>query len=385
MSTNTTVDRSVMEITQSKPSQVDREAGVIRGVKVLGAESRNRRRYPQEVVARAKSLYEGCVVNFDHGPIKDATGERSVGDRAGWLQDVREAQDGGLTADLHLLLSDPRSGKVLEAAEKRPELFGLSHFADVKSRRQGGQEIVEEIYRVRSVDVVSDPASTKSLFESLESDLPLNHKDPKTMKKTVKEILQSHAKNERAKRLLTVLEQDDLAPVAAAPVELAEPAPEAEDQIWQAFRQAVIAVLDNEELDMAETMKRIKEILTSYEKREAKAEERPEAPPAGEQPPAGESATAAAVQRELASLRAKVQKAEGENAAYRLLQEARLPANPAWVEALAVLPADKRKTFVESLPRDQYRPPRSGATVRESEGSGQAPKDDKEFVERLLD
>src|SRR5262245_8549331 len=50
------------------PLRVDRDRGVIKGVKVLGFTSANRRRYAKEGVARAvkKRLYEGTKVFVDH-------------------------------------------------------------------------------------------------------------------------------------------------------------------------------------------------------------------------------------------------------------------------------------------------------------------------------
>ena len=46
--------------------RVDRGAGIIRGVKILGLESRNGRRYPAETLLRAVELYDGAKVNVNH-------------------------------------------------------------------------------------------------------------------------------------------------------------------------------------------------------------------------------------------------------------------------------------------------------------------------------
>ncbi|MGD0652819.1 MAG: hypothetical protein ABSA16_00610, partial [Thermoguttaceae bacterium] len=46
--------------------RVDREEGVIRGVKILGLESRNRRSYLPEALAQAARLYEDAKVNVNH-------------------------------------------------------------------------------------------------------------------------------------------------------------------------------------------------------------------------------------------------------------------------------------------------------------------------------
>lgn len=146
-------------------SRIDAEAGVIRDVRILGFESKNGRSYTREALQNAVSMYEGIQVNVDH-PADDLTYGRSVGDRIGWLAGVHLAAD-GLRGDLHLLKSHAQFATVIEAAERRPQLIGLSHNAQgrVRDDRNGGQ-VIEEIERVVSVDLVADPATTSGLFES---------------------------------------------------------------------------------------------------------------------------------------------------------------------------------------------------------------------------
>ena len=143
--------------------KVDKAAGVIYGVRVLGPDSKNRRRYAESAIKAAIPLYQNCRVNYDHP--RESGRDRPMDDRAGWLESVRFVA-GGLTADLHLFVSDPRAGKLMEAAERRPESFGLSHNVSAETRNENGMTIVEKIVRVESVDIVSDPATTRSLFES---------------------------------------------------------------------------------------------------------------------------------------------------------------------------------------------------------------------------
>ena len=68
---------------------VDRKAGIIRGVKVLGHHSQNGRQYTPEAIRQAASLYEGAMVNIDH-PDGEPTEQRSAYDRFGKLVRVRE-------------------------------------------------------------------------------------------------------------------------------------------------------------------------------------------------------------------------------------------------------------------------------------------------------
>jgi hypothetical protein len=148
----------------SRPLEVDHDAGVIRGVKVLGAKSSNGRRYTPDAISRASDFYEGISVNVDH-PEKKPTQPRSSYDRFGWLENVR-LEEGELYADLCVLKTHPMARRVMEAAERNPRLFGLSHNAQGNGRTEGGVFVVEEITEVRHVDLVADPATTQSLCES---------------------------------------------------------------------------------------------------------------------------------------------------------------------------------------------------------------------------
>lgn len=144
------------------PLRVDRERGVIYGVKVLGLESENNRRYPAPALKRACQLYEGAKVNIDH-PSRPED-QRSAYDRFGRLFNVRAEAD-GLYADLEYLKSHPMAERITESAERMPDAFGLSPNHACKYHLEGGTTIIDEITEVRHVDLVADPATTKSLSE----------------------------------------------------------------------------------------------------------------------------------------------------------------------------------------------------------------------------
>lgn len=146
--------------------RVDREAGIIHGVRILGPSSLNGRKYTPEAIQKAMGLYENRPVNVDHPGPKD-NNQRRVSDRFGWIKNIKY-QNNGLDGELHYLKSHPQAEAVIEAAERNPALFGLSHNADGRMVRRGSEYLVEEIVGVRSVDLVADPATTKSLFESLD-------------------------------------------------------------------------------------------------------------------------------------------------------------------------------------------------------------------------
>lgn len=147
---------------------VDRENGIIRGVKVLGLESRNNRTYLKEAVARAVGLYEGAKVNVNH-PAGSPNQPRCYEDRLGMLRNVRlEQGNGGLRGDFHFNPKHALAEQLIWDAEHSPENVGFSHNVEARCTRKDGKTVVEEITRVVSVDLVADPATTRGLFEHVE-------------------------------------------------------------------------------------------------------------------------------------------------------------------------------------------------------------------------
>lgn len=230
----TLIRRSLREETDALSPRVDRAAGVIRGVKVLGLSSPNRHgvegatgtAYAREALQQARPLYEGAAVNCDHPDRKRPHADRSSRDRIGWLSNV-EVREDGLYADLHLLKSDPLTEKVFEAAERNPRLFGLSHNAVGRGEVRNGKYVIIEIPEVRSVDLVADPGTNRSLFESRNM-------------KTLREVAEARAPDVR-RRLRPLLEMDGMAdlPVGDAAV----PEAPAEPGDWKADLVAAIGKL----------------------------------------------------------------------------------------------------------------------------------------------
>lgn len=204
----------------SGSSRVDRESGVIRGVKLIGFESRNGRYYPPETLKRAVSLYEGARVNVDH-PQNGPAQPRSYADRLGVIKSARFVEGQGIFGDFHFNPKHPVAEQMLWDAENRPEILGFSHNALMRfGAKSGGREVIEEIVSVRSVDLVADPATTQSLYESEEAQMEIDQPTPQT----------------------------------------------ADDAVKDAFRQMVIAALDDGTLDMKGLLARIKGILQAKEK-----------------------------------------------------------------------------------------------------------------------
>lgn len=163
------------EVAYATQSQVDRGNQIIQAVRVLGSLSRNRRRYSEQAMRNSASLFEGKSVCIDHPDKSRADSSRSFLDAVGWLSNVR-FERGAVYADLNLLESHPATATILERAEKNPKGFGLSINARGNQSRINGEQVVTKISEVASVDIVLDPATNISLFESLNRPLTVFEK-----------------------------------------------------------------------------------------------------------------------------------------------------------------------------------------------------------------
>lgn len=235
--------------THANALKVDREAGVIYGVKVLGEQSKNGRTYTRQAMQEALSLYEGVVVNIDHN--YDGPHKRKLAEGFGKLCNARIGSD-GIYADTHYLKSHPLAESVAERAERFPDTFGLSHDAEGDISTVNGRDEVTRIKSVQSVDLVAFPATNQSLFES----------EQKPMKRKLKEAAKAARNNLFSKLLEMQMEKDP----TIAEMEY-EVAPEVsvdaspDDQVAMAFRSLVLSVLDDTSLDVPAKLAKLKGLL----------------------------------------------------------------------------------------------------------------------------
>ncbi len=144
--------------------RVDRPLGIIRGVKLLGLESRNGRRYRENALAEAVGLYEGSKVNVNH-PKGHPLSPRDYQDRLGVIRGVEFRNGEGLFGDLHCNPKHALSEQLMWDAEHAPQNVGMSHNVLARTSRDDGGTIVDTITKVQSIDLVADPATTQGLFE----------------------------------------------------------------------------------------------------------------------------------------------------------------------------------------------------------------------------
>lgn len=315
------------EKTQGGFERIDRDKGIIYGVRVIGLESKNGRRYLKEAVQAAAPLYEGARVYLDH----QDKGERTVRDRWGRLVNVREAEDGGLRADLEFLKEHPLTGAILEAAEKFEDI-GLSHDSLGRSRMQEGERVVYEIVEVNSVDLVEKPATTSNLWES-----------HAVKKRKFLDVLKEHSTAVPAAKLLV----DRLVEMAGGSPEMmqqldateideaaAEDAPD--DQVKAGLRQAMLAILDNDD-DSATTIKKLRVLLAAQDKMASA----PAADPAAADPAAMQAMEESVMKKVTESFEKKFEER------LRLLETTKLPSKTEALQSL--LESAKRDVTPERL------------------------------------
>lgn len=257
----------IEQVRFTKPLRVDREQNVIYDAKILGWESRNRRRYLPEgaKIAVERGLYESVKVYTNHPD--DPHRERDVEDAFGRLFNVRWTLE-GVFGDISYDPAHPMAESVCNDAEQGRGLFALSHNADGDTRiERDGTVTVLEVLEVRSVDLVTRPATTISLSESEEprikikfsallESLSVDRRVPVKTRKSLLEYMDSPA-----------MKQPEMEAEMDAPPALDTPAgPMDHNQVLgDGFNAAARALLD-EGLDEGTTIKRMSQLLKAKAK-----------------------------------------------------------------------------------------------------------------------
>jgi hypothetical protein len=157
-----TKDVDIRESFQLAEASIDRKAGTIDNVAILGRESENGWDYSDEAMQDLVELLEGGPMFMDHPADGDATATRRMRDFLGKTVDLRK--EGGKVKGKLVLVDQVE--KICNVAEKTPELVGCSVNIRARTRmRSGERDLVERILIGRSTDLVIGPASNRSLFE----------------------------------------------------------------------------------------------------------------------------------------------------------------------------------------------------------------------------
>ena len=139
---------------------------VIRNVAMLAEVSKNGRKYPAKVQREAVPIFEGIKAYADHPTKANENEPRRVKDLIGRYRDVYFDEGKVKTfGDLHLMPTDLVTGYIVPIAESDPSAVGssINVYGNMDSKGT-----VEKITKGRSVDVVTEPAATQGLYESVD-------------------------------------------------------------------------------------------------------------------------------------------------------------------------------------------------------------------------
>jgi hypothetical protein len=222
--------------------RVDRAAGVLRGVKLIGMESLNGRRYRPAALSAAVGMYEGAKVNVNH-PKEGPLAPRDYRDRLGVIRQVEFRPDEGLFGNLHFNPKHALAEQLAWDAENNPRNVGFSHNVFARLSREGEQTVVEAITHVQSVDLVADPAATEGLFEHEAP--PSEAADQASAAEAAQlrtALAEATAREQELRRQLAIHEALSAHGLAAAGVSLSE-------RLGPAFYEALLQARDDQHVE----------------------------------------------------------------------------------------------------------------------------------------
>lgn len=154
-----------------KTGRLHRDAHMITGTTLITANSVNgpnrKRKYSDKALRQIAAMAEGLPAYANHTAPELAFKPRDIKDLIGRHTNVKyDSSTGRVTSDLHLL--QHQSPWVFALVEKLGDQIGNSLVSKGVVRMEGDTEVVDEIAALRSCDLVSDPATSKGLFEAVE-------------------------------------------------------------------------------------------------------------------------------------------------------------------------------------------------------------------------
>lgn len=354
-------------------SRIDRAAGIIRGMKLAGYQSRNTGRtigiddeltfgqainqpysYAPEAFREALPLYEGASVFLDHPTFKtEANGQRvpiategRTRDLIGCARNVRVEAD-GVYGDVHYIKSHPYAEMLAEVAEKMPDKFCASHEAYFDNPvLKNGRIVLTKLVGLDGIAITSDKGgTTHGLFETLHRSKGM---------KTARQLFEAMSDLTTCrKKVMEMMDDPAMAPLGDTPVMEEDKAGAAspEDQVNESFKAMITAVLSDGTLAVEEKITKISGLMKAF-KAATTAVTGGSAPPpdGGEVAPVDDPEPDADDEKVAAESLAKAQGVVIESAA--LLSAAGIACAGPILEAMAKLPtSEARRAFVDVLPK----------------------------------
>lgn len=360
------------ETYQDGSPTIDRTAGIIRGVKIIGATSKNGRDYSQQALKEAATFYDGIAVNTNHPGRTTPNAARTVEEGVGWLENITVKPE-GVYGDLHVIKSHALANTLFEVAERKPDRFGLSHNAAGDVVERAGKRIVESIKSVRSVDLVQNPATVNSLFES----------EAPVADRKLSDILEEMEAGKEKSHLLKLLEMDGSPMTADMAVPAMAPEGEDSDPYADVIEAGVLAVCRDKTLDNAGKLAKIKALFGLADKMAEPAATDATSTDEGKD-------VAESLEKRLAAAEAELQEARDEKACRALLESKQLEVTDKRLNLLKSVKATTRTDLIEewvatpkpktAVPRPQRSAP--APLLESDDGRGKPAKGAKEMISR---
>lgn len=148
----------------------DKTEMVIRDHVVLGPISKNGYTYPVKTQQESIGVFEGAKAYLNHPVARDMGEARDVRDLIGQHKNIRVVGE-KTYSDLYLVNNRTVQDHVLPIVESAPSLIGSSVVIRGKLKKvEGGIPEMAQILACRSIDLVSEPATTQGLYESVQAD-----------------------------------------------------------------------------------------------------------------------------------------------------------------------------------------------------------------------
>ncbi len=375
-----TIRRDLREAAVSdQPHRVDRENGVIFKVKVLGQTSPNRHglsnisgtEYTRQALESALSQYDGRQVYVDHPPRSNPGAERSMRDLVGELRSPVLESD-GIYADLHYLPETEDGRRLADIAERMPKRLGLSHNATGSGKVAKGKYVIESIDTVRSVDLVTRPATTRGLYESQEPAMS------KTLNQALSELKLETKANSRVSKLL--LEMDGV--VADAPLPPPSDAGGDSESAETHLGRSILAIVNDDSLDMAAKRKKILAILKLMDD-EGSDSSSDDSSSSSSDSSGGDDAPT------MESLQSEINLLKKEKKIRELCESEKFTPSKVQLKSLLLLESESdRKEFIAeakraTAPQKGAAAPRTGSRNLTESAGGEKPQDAKGWLSRL--
>ncbi|MBA3761733.1 MAG: hypothetical protein H0X04_00120 [Chthoniobacterales bacterium] len=146
-------------------AKLNKEKGIVENVHILGLKSANGYTYLEAAAQKALPKYEDASIYLNHS--KEA---RKVEDKFGFVSKPRFVEGKGIYGDVHYNTAHSYAPAFAWWVENNSSQVGMSHSVGVQFDER--TKTVTAIEDVNSVDLVSDPATVKGLFESIQPNLP---------------------------------------------------------------------------------------------------------------------------------------------------------------------------------------------------------------------